>query len=55
MPSLFDTLLLFRVYPIAITADIEKAFLQIGIKSAESDSLHFLWYNDIQKEKSLVI
>ena len=55
MPSLFNTLLLFRVYCIALTADIEKAFLQIGIKPADRDSLRFLWHDDVQKENPLVI
>ena len=32
MPSLFDTLSRFRTNRIAITAEIEKAFLQIGIR-----------------------
>ena len=55
MPSIFDTLLLFRVYPVALTADIEKAFLQLGIKPADRDSLRFLWYDDVKKENPSVI
>ena len=55
MPSLFDTLLRFRVYPVALTADIEKAFLQIGIKPADRDSLRFLWYDDVKKDNPSVV
>ena len=55
MPSLFDTILRFRVYPVALTADIEKAFLQIGIKPADRDSLRFLWYDDVKKENPSVV
>ncbi|XP_028414386.1 uncharacterized protein LOC114537537 [Dendronephthya gigantea] len=46
IPSLFDTLIKFRSYPIALTADIEKAFLQIEIKPEDRDKLRFLWMNE---------
>ena len=42
MPSIFDTLIRFRSHAIALTADIEKAFLQIGVKEADRSSLRFL-------------
>ena len=46
IPSLFDTLVKFRCYPIALTADIEKAFLQIEIKPEDRDKLRFLWMDN---------
>ena len=46
IPSLFDTLVKFRSYPIALCADIEKAFLQIEIKPEDRDKLQFLWIDD---------
>ena len=45
----------FRLFPIAITADIEKAFLQIGIKETDRDYLRFLWVDDILKENLKII
>ena len=50
MPHLFDTLLRFRSYMVALTADIEKAFHQIEVKEADRDFLRFLWY-DIREVK----
>ena len=55
MPLLFDTLIRFRTHPIAITADIEKAFLQIEINEADRDTLRFLWYDDIDKPDPSIV
>ena len=41
--KLWDILLRERAYPIAVTADIEKAFLQIRIRECERDALRFHW------------
>ena len=38
---IFDIILRFRVFPIAITTNIEKAILQIGIKETDGDYLRF--------------
>ena len=46
MPLLFDTLIRFRSHPIVLTADIEKAFLQVGIHESDRDNLRFLWFDD---------
>ena len=46
IPLLFHVFIRFRSYPIAITADIEKAFLMIHIAEKDQDSLHFLWFED---------
>ena len=37
----------FRLYPIALTADIEMAFLMISVWPPDRDALRFLWLNDI--------
>ena len=55
MPPLFDTLLRFRLHCIAITTDIEKAFLQIEIKESDRDPLRFLWFDDTSKPHPKVI
>ena len=46
IPKLFDILIQFRWHKIAITADIEKAFLMIHINEADRDFLRFLWVRD---------
>ena len=45
-PNMCGILLRFRVYLIAILADIEKAFLQIGVQEHDRDVTRFLWYTD---------
>lgn len=37
-------LLRFRQFKIGMTADVEKAFLQITLKEQDRDSLRFLWF-----------
>lgn len=41
--KLWDILVRQRAYPIAVTADIQKAFLQIRIRESERDALRFHW------------
>lgn len=41
--KLWDILVRQRAYPIAETADIQKAFLQIRIRECERDALRFHW------------
>ena len=41
--KLGDILVRQRAYPIAVTADIQKAFLQIRIRECERDALRFHW------------
>ena len=54
-PLIFDIILRFRLFLIAITADTEKAFLQIRIKETDRDYLQFLWVDDILKENPKII
>ena len=48
---IFDILIRFRAYRVALIADIEKAFLMISIKPSDRDALRFLWYNDLQNRE----
>ena len=49
--KIFDILLRFRIYPIAFTADIEKAFLMISLAPEDREFLRFLWVDDPFKEE----
>ncbi|MCP3662679.1 MAG: hypothetical protein GY696_09320, partial [Gammaproteobacteria bacterium] len=46
LPSLVGVLFRFRFYPYVMTADIEKAFLQVNIRDEDKDSTRFLWFRD---------
>ena len=52
---LYDIFLRFRVYIIAITTDIEKAYLQISVEPKDRDYLRFLWYENVQKNNFNVV
>ena len=44
--KLWDVLVQQRAYPVVVTADIRKAFLQIRIRESERDSLRFHWQKE---------
>ena len=46
IPKLFDVLIRFRNHPIALTGDIKKAFLMVGIEENDRDMLRFLWLSN---------
>ncbi|XP_060552386.1 uncharacterized protein LOC132713726 [Ruditapes philippinarum] len=47
--DLCGLLMRFRLHKIAIIADIEKAFLQIGLQESERDVTRFLWLKSCEK------
>jgi hypothetical protein len=49
LENIVSLLLRFRDYPIAIIADIEKAFLQVGLQESERDVTRFLWVRDFRQ------
>ena len=46
IPKLFNVLIRFRSYPIALTSDIKKAFLMIHVAEADRNYLRFLWFEN---------
>ena len=46
IPQLFYVFAKFRSNPIAVTADIEKAFLMVSMNKASKDMLWFLWFKN---------
>ena len=55
IPLFFYTLLRFRAHPIVLTADIEKAFLQVGIHGSDRDNLRFLWFDDTRSDNPNIV
>ena len=49
LENLCGLLMRFRTKRIALTADTEKAFLQVGLNEADRDVTRFLWVKDIKK------
>ena len=47
---IFDLLVRFRGYRIALTADLEKAFLMVSVEEADRDVLRFIWVDDLSKD-----
>ena len=46
LPDLFGLLIRFRLSPIAIVADAEKAFLNVGLQVPDRDATQFLWLKE---------
>ena len=43
LPSVSEVLIRFRRWKVAVTADLSKAFLQIGLRREDQDCHRFLW------------
>ena len=48
---IFDLLLRFRTHRVALTADIEKAFLMVQVAKRDQDVLWFLWVSNVAEEQ----
>ena len=46
LPSLAGLLLRFRENPVAVQADIRKAFFMVGVEEEDQRFLHFVWPNE---------
>ena len=51
LPLLYDILLRFRLNKVALTGDIEKAFLNIRVATEHRNLLRFLWVEDIEAKQ----
>ena len=54
-PLLFDILLRFRTYPVALSADIEAAYLQILVHPDDRDYMRLLYFDDVTAENPKVV
>lgn len=52
LEGLVGLIINFRIHPIALTADIEKAFLQISLNEVDRDCVRFLWLKNISAPPS---
>ncbi|XP_028415550.1 uncharacterized protein LOC114538622 [Dendronephthya gigantea] len=52
---IFDILVRFRAYKVAMIADIEKAFLNISISPEHRDYLRFFWIDDIHDSNPNIV
>eukprot|EP00795_Rhopilema_esculentum_P016014 gene16014-7350_t len=48
-PTVAEILVKFRLHRVALTSDIEKAFLMISIHNSDRDVLRFLWFTNIEE------
>ena len=55
LPHVFNILANFRKNLVGLSADIEKAFLMVGIRKDHQDFLRFLWFDDPSAERPNII
>ena len=48
--KLFNILIRFQAYRVAVSADIEKAFLMVLVEKSDRDVLRFLWVHNVEVE-----
>ena len=53
--KILDILTRFRVHRVAVTADVEKAFLMISVADKDREFLRFLWVEDPVQEEPRVL
>ena len=53
--NIFDILIRFRSFKVAMISDIEKAFLMVSIAEVDRNVLRFLWVDDISKKEPEIV
>ena len=53
--NIFDILIRFRSFKVAMISDIEKAFLMVSIADVDRNVLRFLWVDDISKKEPEIV
>ena len=51
----FDILIRFRTYAIALTSDIEKAFQQVSVREKDREFLKFLWFDNAFSDQPKIV
>ena len=54
-PLIFDILIRFRTYPVALTSDIEKAFHQVSVNEKDREFLRFLWFDNVFSDQPKIV
>ena len=52
---IWDVILRNRFHPIAVTGDIQKAFLQVAIRESDRDALRFHWVKDLETLEQITL
>ena len=52
---IFDVRLRFRANSVALTGDVEKEFLMVGMAEEDRDVLRFLWVDDIEESSPEIV
>ena len=55
MPLIFDILLHFRTGKIGLVTDVKQAFLQINIAEEHRDFLRFIWLQEFNLDKIVIL
>ena len=50
IPLLFDIIIRFRTYKVALVSDVQQASLNVEINEEDRDFLRFLWIDNIDSE-----
>lgn len=53
--NMLDILVRFRVHPIVLMGDVEKAFLMVSVAERDRDVLRFLWVADVKQSSPEII